>query len=228
MLLAAWFIFLHRQGSFAAQTPVIDVITAFFSSIRHHNLASSLSTVALDQIRAASIDALTKINFFNEFDSLFVRNHPFEDAFDQYIRISLPRTYQEDVFREMYSTDCISSCNDGRSIFVRKLTPLLKEALSERIMDFDFCIPNSQESPMWDVHEKPAVCLAEDDVSVLLGLRLAPKWNSPLTRGPPAKSAEAAHFREFWGDRCELRKYPDNAICETVAWNSPDVPLLIC
>ncbi|VDK60842.1 unnamed protein product, partial [Gongylonema pulchrum] len=145
-----------------------------------------------------------------------------------------------------------------RSIFVRKLTPLLKEALSERIVDFDFCIPHSQESPMqgclntepvngfvscsdllqfyrpvvlaaqWEVHEKPIVFPTEDDVSVLLGLRLAPKWNNPLTRGPPAKSAEAAHFREFWGDRCELRKYPDNAICETVAWNSPDVPLLIC
>ncbi|VDN42418.1 unnamed protein product [Gongylonema pulchrum] len=115
----------------------------------YHNLAASLSTVALDQIRAASTDALTKINFFNEFDSLFVRNHPFEDAFDQFIRISLPRTYQEDVFREMYNADCISSCNDMRSIFVRKLTPLLKEALSERIVDFDFCIPHSQESPLY-------------------------------------------------------------------------------
>lgn len=53
------------------------------------NLATSLSITAMEQIRAAATDAITKINIFSEFDHLFIKSHPFTTAFDQYIRYSI-------------------------------------------------------------------------------------------------------------------------------------------
>lgn len=73
--------------------------------------------------------------------------------------------------------------------------------------------------------EKPTV---DEQVALLIGFRLSTKWNNLLTRGPPAKSSDAVRFREFWGDICELRKFPDNAICETVVWSSSNVTTIIC
>ncbi|MCP9261486.1 Nucleolar protein 6 [Dirofilaria immitis] len=67
-----------------------------------------------------------------------------------------------------------------------------------------------------------------NEVALLIGFRLSTKWNNLLTRGPPAKSSDAVHFRQFWGDICELRRFPDNAICEAVVWDSSNVTVLIC
>lgn len=70
------------------------------------------------------------------------------------------------------------------------------------------------------------------DVHLTLGVRLMAGWESSITRGPPAKLPEADDFRQFWGEVSELRKFPDNAICEAVVWdehaNSPRVPFQIC
>lgn len=44
-------------------------------------------------------------------------------------------------------------------------------------------------------------------------------WDSSLIRGPQAKTKEAEDFRKFWGEKSELRKFADNAICEAVTWD---------
>ena len=52
-----------------------------------------------------------------------------------------------------------------------------------------------------------------------LGVRLEPtKAGEPCTLGPPAASKEAADFRAWWGDRAELRRFPDGAVREAVVW----------
>lgn len=80
----------------------------------------------------------------------------------------------------------------------------------------------------WDVCGEREKCAMDEEMALLIGFRLSTKWNNLLTRGPPAKSPDAVHFRQFWGDICELRKFPDNAICEAVVWNSSSVTVLIC
>ncbi|KAL8654703.1 MAG: hypothetical protein Q9210_001349 [Variospora velana] len=51
------------------------------------------------------------------------------------------------------------------------------------------------------------------------------KRNSRRTvdRGPPVDNNKAsALFREFWGDRAELRRFKDGTISESVVWTEPD------
>uniref|UniRef100_A0A1I8ER67 Nucleolar protein 6 n=1 Tax=Wuchereria bancrofti TaxID=6293 RepID=A0A1I8ER67_WUCBA len=198
----------------------------FLDHTGYLNLAASLSITAMEQIRAAATSALTKIDTFNEFDHLFVKNHPFTTAFDQYIRIRLPQTYLQNIFQKTCSAECVSTCNDLLLIFKRRLTPLLKEAFADRIVNFDFFAPDQQVT-LWDVCMEREKC-TDEDLTLLIGFQLSSKWNNLLTRGPPAKSPDAVHFRQFWGDICELRKFPDNAICEAVVWGSNNVTTLIC
>lgn len=47
--------------------------------------------------------------------------------------------------------------------------------------------------------------------------------NNTLERGPPADDSAAAKFREFWGERAELRRFMDGAICEAVFWEASTV-----
>ncbi|VDM94980.1 unnamed protein product [Thelazia callipaeda] len=192
----------------------------FLDHTGYINLAASVSIVAWEQIQAAAADVITKINTFSEFDHIFVENSPFFPSFDQYIRISLTQSNLQNIFHKMYSAECVSTCNDLSLILRRKLTPMLKEGLSGRISDFDFDFYVDHES-VWDVFEQQKH--TSDRLSLLIGFRLSSKWDNLLTRGPPAKSPEAVHFREFWGEVCELRRFPDNSICEAVVWNAPNV-----
>uniref|UniRef100_A0A158Q7J7 Nucleolar protein 6 n=1 Tax=Elaeophora elaphi TaxID=1147741 RepID=A0A158Q7J7_9BILA len=199
----------------------------FLDHTGYLNLAASLSVTAMEQIRAAAIDAITKINIFSDFDHLFVINHPFTTAFDQYIRIRLSRSYLQNTFQKMCSAECLSTCNDLVFVFKRRLIPLLKEALSDRILNFDFLAPNESVT-RWDVCVERQKSAMDEEIALLIGFRLSAKWSNLLTRGPPAKSSDAVHFRQFWGNICELRKFPDNAICEAVVWDSNNVTVLIC
>ncbi|CAN0366032.1 unnamed protein product, partial [Laminaria digitata] len=40
-----------------------------------------------------------------------------------------------------------------------------------------------------------------------------------VDKGPPAENGPAARkFREFWGDKSELRRFKDGSIVEAVVW----------
>lgn len=49
-----------------------------------------------------------------------------------------------------------------------------------------------------------------------------------MEHGPPAEEQkDAARFRQFWGDKAELRRFKDGSILECVEWNGK-LPLEIC
>nr|XP_022330549.1 nucleolar protein 6-like isoform X1 [Crassostrea virginica] len=71
--------------------------------------------------------------------------------------------------------------------------------------------------PQWDVESLPPS--HESLGSVVVGLQLNPESAfSVLDKGPPADSPEAKEFREFWGDKSELRRFKDGSVCEAVPW----------
>jgi U3 small nucleolar RNA-associated protein 22 len=42
-------------------------------------------------------------------------------------------------------------------------------------------------------------------------------YNS-IEKGSLADSSEAQDFRDFWGNKSEMRRFKDGSICETVFW----------
>lgn len=41
-------------------------------------------------------------------------------------------------------------------------------------------------------------------------------------RGPPANTEEGKKFREEFGEMSDIRKFVDNALCESVCWVETD------
>lgn len=95
------------------------------------------------------------------------------------------------------------------NVVTGKLITLLKKGLGERISAI-----NSINHLNDDEDEES---LSD---SVLFGVRINPElaFNS-VEKGPLAELAEESEkFRQFWGDKSQLRRFQDGQICETVYW----------
>ncbi|KAL8780258.1 MAG: hypothetical protein Q9194_001021 [Teloschistes cf. exilis] len=82
-----------------------------------------------------------------------------------------------------------------------------------------------------DLHEKLRYGLGNRAVlihpmvpNVLVGLLLDPDHCRRIVdRGPPIDDKTAsAHFRQFWGDKAELRRFKDGTIVESLIWDDSD------
>jgi Nrap protein domain 3 len=90
----------------------------------------------------------------------------------------------------------------------------LNQALDQRA---SLLSPQLQPTISWSVVEKPP---NPYERSLVLGLALDSEHAlALLTKGPSANLPEAKIFREFWGDRSELRRFQDGSVCEAVVWS---------
>uniref|UniRef100_W5MCA8 Nucleolar protein 6 n=1 Tax=Lepisosteus oculatus TaxID=7918 RepID=W5MCA8_LEPOC len=91
---------------------------------------------------------------------------------------------------------------------------LLQRGLGERIRLLTHSLP---PAPEFAVDCDPPK--HKDQPALSFGLLLNPELNAAvLERGPAADSPQAVEFRQLWGDRAELRRFQDGAICEAVLW----------
>jgi len=61
----------------------------------------------------------------------------------------------------------------------------------------------------------------EEDGRFTVGLGLNPSnYCHPATQGPQSDQPNAAKFREFWGERSELRRFQDGVVREVVVWGN--------
>ena len=55
---------------------------------------------------------------------------------------------------------------------------------------------------------------------VLIGLNIdQSNWTRVVDRGPSADTVDAKTFKEFWGDKSNLRRFQDGSIVQAVVWN---------
>lgn len=95
---------------------------------------------------------------------------------------------------------------------------LLSQGLGNRVTSLTI---TSTERPSWPID---AARSRQAPVTIYLGLLLDPT-NSTRTveRGPSAEEPQAAAtFRDFWGDKAELRRFKDGSILESVVWKTSD------
>ncbi|RDA85579.1 hypothetical protein CP532_5381 [Ophiocordyceps camponoti-leonardi (nom. inval.)] len=77
----------------------------------------------------------------------------------------------------------------------------------------------------WSLH----VSMPRQTTDIVVGLIFDPAHMSrQMEHGPPAEhEKEAAAFRQFWGDKAELRRFKDGSILECVEWTGK-LPGQIC
>ncbi|XP_058027935.1 nucleolar protein 6 [Ahaetulla prasina] len=96
---------------------------------------------------------------------------------------------------------------------------LLERGLARRLVLLAHQLPQTQP---WPIHVEPPK--HKDVGSLSFGLLLNLDFaNSVLERGPEADQDEAVEFRQFWGERSELRRFQDGVICEAVLWDAANL-----
>lgn len=106
--------------------------------------------------------------------------------------------------------------------FALEAHKVLKKAYGNRAQLVHFQQPSKSG---WALTAKPA----RDADHVLVGVIFDPAHMSrQMEHGPPAEEPkDAARFRQFWGDKAELRRFKDGSILECVEWLSK-VSFQIC
>ena len=130
-------------------------------------------------------------------------------------------------FDEVYRIDFSASSKavtvdlDGGDTFT-KVHRLLSQGLGDRVKLVHLSTP---ESTPWPIN-KPGQGKTSGRRVVDIGLLLNPDTVGRLVdHGPSAEEHEAAkRFRDFWGDKAELRRFKDGTISESLVW-SEDSPV---
>lgn len=138
----------------------------------------------------------------------------FAVRFDAYTRIHLPAAAAADDDDAPLS-QVNALCDVQRDVYLRsQLWQLLVRGLGSRVHLVRVALPRV---PAWRLNQ-PAPALATDaSVGLLLNLEAAFRV---LDLGPsPEQKEEAAKFREWWGERAELRRFKDGSILESVVWD---------
>eukprot|EP01117_Protostelium_nocturnum_P014907 TRINITY_DN5726_c0_g1_i1.p1 TRINITY_DN5726_c0_g1~~TRINITY_DN5726_c0_g1_i1.p1 ORF type:complete len:1128 (+),score=421.94 TRINITY_DN5726_c0_g1_i1:205-3588(+) len=162
----------------------------------------------------------------DNFELLFLRRVPFNCKYDAYIQLScLPNSQFEDKI-ESFGLEHLpkqSECNtslysDARDEIVKNITENIRRGLGKRIHLIRPQVSNHKN--LWQSNEEiPSI------PNVLcFGLIIDPiEARSKIDAGPSAEdSAEAESFKQFWGKKAEMRRFPDNSILVCAVWECKD------
>ncbi|KAK0424612.1 hypothetical protein QR680_008751 [Steinernema hermaphroditum] len=193
------------------------------------NLTSSLSTLALGRIKREASRALRMLPSLDSFHHIFVTSLPFSLLYDQYITVTLPAHYLQQLkSAEKYSADILDHSDNWLRFFITHFVPTITKGWEDRIPYFDVNSQNFSSRKQWPLDALHTN--GKTPFNITIGMELQNNWNNPITRGPVANTPEGADFRKFWGKRSELRKFADNTICEAVVWaenGSTTIPVIV-
>uniref|UniRef100_T1HQ96 Nucleolar protein 6 n=1 Tax=Rhodnius prolixus TaxID=13249 RepID=T1HQ96_RHOPR len=189
-----------------------------------YNLCSQLNRTIYFRVREEAEKAIKYLNdpSINGFQILFMINMPFLQQYDHYICFTDPRTIDETLSQNMVVEKHMDFNGHKLPLFIKLLSDLLIEGLGNRL---NYLSIQPVTLPQWKINEQ---CSENSITDVLIfGLKLNPEHAlNVIEKGPEAYKDEAAKFREFWGDKCELRRFRDGTVCESVCWDTNDASLI--
>lgn len=101
---------------------------------------------------------------------------------------------------------------------LRKLYNVLRQGLGDRVAQISI---NKAALPTWELGSSRPKDGIKGNVRVGFLIN-ADNARRTVDHGPSAESkAEAADFRNFWGEKAELRRFKDGSILESLVWASP-------
>lgn len=190
----------------------------FIDPSGHLNLCYDLSTPVYKQLRheaRLSVETLDNHNIPNSFEIVFMSPKPFARTFDHFLRINKFASLRT-ACPKLECRDYLPEYNgNALSCTFPSLTSCLERGLNSRIELMSCsgcqygCWDICQDAPAWDSPKS----------YMTYGFLLTSEATRIVDKGPVAGTQEAPAFREFWGDKAELRQFKDGGIFEAVVWN---------
>ncbi|KAH0540795.1 nucleolar protein 6 isoform X1 [Cotesia glomerata] len=185
----------------------------FLDSSGYHNLVANVSANNYLWIRSEASQAIKFLNDEkgNSFSSLFMKRLNFYSNFDHFICLRDTEALQQ--LADKVSDDHKLDLGvNKRAQVVKLLVDVLKKGLGQRVLHI-YIQPEQYKE--WEVTEDNSSRLGK----LLIGLQLNPEHCfNVIDKGPVANLPEAEEFRNFWGNKSELRRFQDGSICEAVVW----------
>ncbi|KAI7853746.1 Nrap protein [Circinella umbellata] len=178
------------------------------------NLAAHLTPSGLAQVQYEAKLAMASFNdTVDRFDTLFLRNvNDIKARFDNAFTIPVPN---KESAHTTYTELAQSECPILVDHFAKSVSNVLQRGLTNRV---DLVAVQYDADLSWPINST----ISSFASHIKVGLVLNPD-NSPrlVDQGPDAQQKEACEsFRQFWGDKAELRRFKDGSIVESVVWET--------
>ncbi|TWU78127.1 hypothetical protein ED733_007354 [Metarhizium rileyi] len=187
-----------------------------FDPIREINILSKMTPWSADllQLYAKSTSALLADEGAEKFDATFImRTDITLQVFDTVFEINKPDVAKYTAFADRSSIAWK---------FGSEVHKVLVKALGNRAQLVHIHLPSAKP---WPLSSQPVKSATELQAGVIFD---PAHMLRQMEYGPPAEDEkEAAAFRQFWGERAELRRFKDGSILECVEWNGK-LPSQIC
>nr|XP_039272633.1 nucleolar protein 6-like [Styela clava] len=182
------------------------------------NLCSEMSAAVYYQVcqeAEYSLKTLDNKVISNGFDAVFMTSLPFIKKFDHIIHVCRPWLLHNSCERMNLIENLPDYGGNAINCAVPKIMSVLRQGLRSRVKLIGV---KGCKYGMWSTDSHPPSW--KDPLSTLsFGFILTSDASSIIDKGPTAETPEASSFREFWGDKSELRRFQDGSICEAVVWN---------
>uniref|UniRef100_A0A2C9LX97 Nucleolar protein 6 n=1 Tax=Biomphalaria glabrata TaxID=6526 RepID=A0A2C9LX97_BIOGL len=184
-----------------------------------YNMAYMISSSIFARVKDEAALALTTLDqhHSSSFDVLFMTPVSFARKFDHVFHITTSSAVKECMsskINEFTSRD-IDFAGHSNIVVSHYILQILLKALEKRV---SLVQQESCTCPEWKISEK---AFNFDSIRLLtfgLVLNVSNAFNV-LDKGPPADLTEAKEFREFWGEKSEIRRFKDGTIHEAVLWS---------
>ncbi|OJD34643.1 pre-rrna processing protein utp22 [Diplodia corticola] len=203
----------HSYQAPGVQIPREDGIPYFFDGPRCLNLLYKMTPWAYQLLRREARTTVAALgdNAFDQFDSTFVlkADQPLH-RFDVLAEIPLS-AFGIDLQDDDHTQKITKS--------YQKLYRVLRRGLGDRALIVSLILPEHQP---W--HLGTAKTTVQRDALISVGFIVDPaNAVRAVDHGPAAESKkEAAAFRQFWGEKAELRRFKDGSILESLVWSTKD------
>ncbi|TFY82387.1 hypothetical protein EWM64_g1615, partial [Hericium alpestre] len=188
---------------------------AFMDSSSLVNLLAGVSPSSLQMLRHDAKKTLQTLdNPISEdpFSEVFLKEHrDLFTRFDAVLRVDISTAK----LRQPSVHATLEHGSPAQALFA-SLDSVLRRGLGQRVKALCILHPSSQPRPLSQAHPSaPAI------VSIGLVFDIDHAFRL-VDHGPAAsktESAAAEEFRDFWGDKAELRRFKDGSIVESVVWD---------
>ncbi|KAL0259951.1 U3 snoRNP protein [Diplodia seriata] len=203
----------HLYQAPGVQIPREDGVPNFFDGSRGLNLLYKMTPWAYQLLRREARTTVAALgdNAFDQFDSTFVlkSDQPLH-RFDVLAEIPLS-AFGIDLQDDDQTQKIVRS--------YQKLYRVLRRGLGDRAQIVSLILPEHQP---W--HLGTAKTTVQREARISVGFIVDPaNAVRAVDHGPAAESKkEAAAFRQFWGEKAELRRFKDGSILESLVWSTKD------
>lgn len=195
------------NSKFRSTQPETEIFHQYFDVVfidptGYYNVCADLSLDIYRRIRGESTIALQLLNneHINGFRYLFGTKMPLFTQVDHIVRVDVTKITQ-DIKK---SNEFFDFCGYWPKYVEKRVFPILRKGLDKRVHAI---IPICEyDNASWSINEKSA----SDEQKLKFGLILNSEFALDiLEKGPQSNLPEGEEFRQFWGDKSELRRFQD-------------------